>query len=70
MARTPTPCECFGQMPLPERPGCLHCGGPTPPGKWRCVDCQRAHDAELVLDSAERVVNAAAAVHGDAPPPA
>lgn len=25
---------------------CLHCRKPTPPGKWRCADCQPIHGAD------------------------
>lgn len=51
-------CECVGQMPLPDpRPGCFHCGRPTPLGKWRCVDCQRDHDEICVLHAANGVVS-------------
>ena len=24
---------------------CLHCGARTPPGKWRCGECQSRHGA-------------------------
>jgi hypothetical protein len=40
------------------RPPCLHCGRPTPPGKWRCGECQAKVDARRVVDEARNVVSA------------
>ena len=54
-------CECQGSLmdPIDDDPrACLHCQRPAQPGRWRCDDCQAAHDARrdgvLALVARER----------------